>query len=65
MHGYQRIRQALLKIWTLFGAERNLPNEFHRIFYIDGMHILEAGSHDELMEKKGAYYKLYQSQFEE
>ena len=36
-----------------------------RIFYIDGMHILEAGSHDELMEKKGAYYKLYQSQFEE
>ncbi len=34
-----------------------------RIFVIDQGTILEAGSHQELMERKGAYYKLYQSQF--
>lgn len=35
-----------------------------RIFYVDGKQILESGSHEELMAKKGAYYRLYQSQFE-
>lgn len=34
-----------------------------RIFYVDGKQILESGSHQELMEKKGAYYRLYESQF--
>ena len=33
-----------------------------RIMYIDEKGILESGSHDELMEKKGAYYELYTSQ---
>lgn len=33
-----------------------------RIMYIDGKGILESGSHDELMAKKGAYYELYTSQ---
>lgn len=33
-----------------------------RIMYIDQKGILEAGSHDELMAKKGAYYELYTSQ---
>lgn len=33
-----------------------------RIMYIDGKGILESGTHDELMEKKGAYYELYTSQ---
>lgn len=35
-----------------------------RIFVIDQGNILEQGSHEELMEKKGAYYQLYKSQFE-
>ena len=30
--------------------------------YIDDKGILEAGSHDELMAKRGAYYELYTSQ---
>ena len=33
-----------------------------RIMYIDHKGITECGSHDELMAKKGDYYKLYTSQ---
>lgn len=36
-----------------------------RIMYIDDGGIVESGSHDELMAKKGAYYKLYTSQLED
>ncbi|MCR4787508.1 MAG: ABC transporter ATP-binding protein/permease [Lachnospiraceae bacterium] len=36
-----------------------------RIMYIDDGGILEAGTHDELMAKKGAYYKLYTSQLDD
>lgn len=34
-----------------------------RIMYIDGGNIVESGSHDELIAKKGAYYDLYMAQF--
>ena len=34
-----------------------------RIFVIDGGGILEAGTASELIARKGAYYKLYMSQF--
>ena len=33
-----------------------------RIMYIDDHGIVESGNHDELMAKRGAYYKLYTSQ---
>ncbi|MBQ8569251.1 MAG: ABC transporter ATP-binding protein [Oscillospiraceae bacterium] len=33
-----------------------------RIMYIDEKGIVESGSHDELIAKKGAYYELYTSQ---
>lgn len=33
------------------------------IMYIDKGGIVEAGSHDELLENKGAYYDLYMSQY--
>ena len=33
------------------------------IMYIDKGGIAEAGSHDELLENKGAYYELYMSQY--
>ncbi|MBQ6795969.1 MAG: ABC transporter ATP-binding protein [Clostridia bacterium] len=36
-----------------------------RIMYIDKGTIKECGTHDELMEKKGYYYKLYTSQYAE
>lgn len=35
-----------------------------RIMYIGNGTIMEAGTHDELMELKGEYYKLYISQYE-
>lgn len=34
-----------------------------RILVIDGGRVLEAGSHKELMAKKGRYYELYRNQF--
>ena len=33
-----------------------------KIMYIDDGGIVEAGTHDELLAKKGYYYKLYTSQ---
>ncbi len=33
-----------------------------RIMFIDDHGIVESGTHDELMEKKGAYYELYSAQ---
>jgi ATP-binding cassette subfamily B protein len=35
------------------------------IMYIDDGGIVEAGNHDELMAKKGAYYSLYTSQLDD
>lgn len=34
------------------------------IMYVDRSGILERGSHEELMEQKGEYYKLYMSQYD-
>ncbi|MCX7714690.1 MAG: ABC transporter ATP-binding protein/permease [Clostridia bacterium] len=34
-----------------------------RIMYIDKGRIIESGSHDELMKKQGAYYRLYTAQY--
>lgn len=34
------------------------------ILYVDNGGILESGNHEELMEQKGEYYKLYMSQFD-
>lgn len=36
-----------------------------KIMYIDDGGIVEAGTHDELMAKKGAYYHLYTAQMED
>ncbi len=33
------------------------------IVVLDGGHIAEAGSHEELLKNHGAYYRLYQNQF--
>lgn len=57
---------AMLKNRTSFIIAHRLSTirGADRIFYIDGKNIIEAGSHEELMQKKGAYYRLYQSQFD-
>ena len=34
------------------------------IMYVDRGGILERGSHEELLEQKGEYYKLYMSQYD-
>lgn len=34
------------------------------IMVLDHGQIIERGSHDELLEKKGRYYQLYTGQFE-
>ena len=35
-----------------------------KIVYMEGGNVLERGSHDSLMTLRGAYWRLYQSQFE-
>lgn len=57
--------EELLKGRTSFVIAHRLSTikKADRIFVIDNGGICEAGSHDELMERKGAYYELYQSQF--
>lgn len=56
---------ALLKGRTSFIIAHRLSTirKADRIFVIDQGTILEEGNHEALMEKKGAYYQLYQSQF--
>jgi ATP-binding cassette, subfamily B, multidrug efflux pump len=34
-----------------------------RIMYVDSGEIIEQGTHEELMDKRGAYWKLYTSQY--
>ena len=58
--------EALLEGRTSFVIAHRLSTirGADRIFYVDDNRILEMGNHEELMKKKGAYYKLYQSQFD-
>lgn len=57
--------ETLLKGRTSFVIAHRLSTirKADRIFVIDQGNIMEEGSHEELMREKGAYYKLYQSQF--
>ncbi len=59
--------QALLKGRTSFVIAHRLSTikNSDRILYIGNKGIMEAGSHDELMAKKGAYYELYTAQARE
>ena len=56
--------QAMLENRTSFIIAHRLSTikNCDRILYISNKGILEAGSHDELMAKKGAYYELYTAQ---
>lgn len=58
---------AMLKGRTSFIIAHRLSTikNCDKIMYIDHGGIVECGSHDELMAKKGAYYHLYTSQMED
>lgn len=60
----QKGLQELLKGRTSFIIAHRLSTikNCDRIMYIDNGGIVECGSHDELIAKKGAYYDLYMSQ---
>ncbi|WEV66530.1 ABC transporter ATP-binding protein [Bifidobacterium sp. ESL0764] len=57
--------QHLLKGRTSFVIAHRLSTieNSDEIYYIDHGQIVEHGSHKELLEKKGAYYRLYESQY--
>ena len=59
--------QLLLKDRTSFIIAHRLSTikSCSKIMYLEDGQILEVGSHDELLEKKGHYYKLYMAQYEE
>ena len=59
--------QEMLKGRTSFIIAHRLSTikNCDRILYIGNKGIMEAGSHDELMEKKGLYYQLYTTQAQE
>ena len=59
--------EQLLKDRTSFVIAHRLSTikKADRIFVIDNGGIIEEGTSDQLLQKKGAYYRLYMSQFEE
>ena len=56
----------LLKGRTSFIIAHRLSTirDCDKIIFLEHGNIMEMGSHDELMAKKGKYYQLYRSQFE-
>ena len=66
----QIIQQAISKVLTgrtsfIIAHRLSTVRTADRILVIDGGKIQEMGTHQELLRKKGAYYKLYTNQFQE
>ena len=62
----QRALERLTNGRTTFAIAHRLSTlqNADRLIVIDGHRIAEVGSHRELMEKKGMYYRLVQAQLE-
>ncbi len=63
-----RIQQALLRLMqgrTSFVIAHRLSTirDADKVVVIDGGQIIEQGTHEELLARKGLYHRLYQSQF--
>jgi ATP-binding cassette, subfamily B, multidrug efflux pump len=62
----QKALEELLKGRTSFVIAHRLSTirSAHQVLVLDGGVIVEKGTHEELLEKKGFYYNLYTSQFQ-
>ena len=62
----QKALERLTEGRTTFAIAHRLSTlkDADRLVVIDGHHIAEMGSHDELMARKGIYYGLVQAQLQ-
>ena len=62
----QKAMRELMKDKTCFVIAHRLSTIQHAdmILVVDHGDVVEQGTHESLMEKKGFYYKLYAAQFE-
>ena len=64
----QKVQQAMRKLMegkTCFVIAHRLSTiqNADNILVVDHGDVVESGTHEELLRSKGAYYKLYSSQF--
>jgi ATP-binding cassette subfamily B protein len=62
----QKAIRSLMKNKTSFVIAHRLSTiqNANHILVVDHGDVVEQGTHEELMQSKGAYYKMYASQFE-